>query len=468
MHSYGGRVYRWIRQAGLQEIDAAEVANQVFVSVARALPEYRRGEASGSFRKWLRTITYNAVTDWFRVQQKQVCQATGGSDNRTMLQNHAMSSVASTEGIKEISAEQAAMERVCQRTDPSVWRVFWLVTAEQMTPEEVAAECGVAPAPSMSRSIAWRRHFAGSWRVASGKTNRRRFRGAIMNATDQCLERQQIQRFLTGDCADEQAESIAEHLGRCAVCEALATEIVGQSGTIVRLARSFDDRIESEPACKELRRRLLGHPPTLLAQLALPLALGQYDLLEPIGQGGMGRVFKARQRLLKRSVAVKLLSPDRADDPDAVASFLHEMEAIGSLDHPHIVRAADAACLDGVYFLVMDYVPGLDVARLLDQLRQLACADACEVVRQAAVGLQYAHENGLVHCDIKPSNLLLTEQGVVKLLDLGLARFQQRESPNSSTVAGTVDYMAPSNGRCNSRSIFGPTFMPWAARCSNY
>jgi hypothetical protein len=265
-----------------------------------------------------------------------------------------------------------------------------------------------------------------------------------MDRLDQCLERPQIQRFLNGNCADDQAELIADHLGRCDSCSAIATEIIGQSDTIVRLARSLDDGLETESAWKDLRHRLLGSSPALLAQLPLPLALGQYDLIEPIGQGGMGRVFKARQRLLKRSVAVKLLSPDRADDPDAVANFLHEMEVIGSLDHPHIVSAVDADCVDGVYFLVMDYEPGLDLSRLQERLPRLTCADACEMVRQAAVGLQYAHENGLVHCDIKPSNLILTDQGVVKVLDLGLARFQHRESHNSIlTVAGTVDYMAP-------------------------
>jgi serine/threonine protein kinase len=264
-----------------------------------------------------------------------------------------------------------------------------------------------------------------------------------------CPERDQIRLFLGGSCGDEWAEAIANHLAECVVCSVAAKDIARQSDTIARLVELADRRLELEPACQEARRRLLGSSPPVMMP-SLPLTLGQYELVEPIGRGGMGRVFKAHHRHLKRTIAIKLLSPERAHDAEAVAAFLREMEAIGRLDSPYIVRATDASCVDGVYFLVMDYIPGADLARLLDRVPRLDVADACEIIRQAALGLQYAHENGLVHCDIKPSNLMLTDQGLVKILDLGLARFQAGNCATlSATVAGTVDYMAPEQWQPN-------------------
>jgi RNA polymerase sigma-70 factor (ECF subfamily) len=145
VRTYGGRIYRWARQGGLQDIDAAEVTNQVFVSVARGLPEFRQEKKGSSFRRWLRTITQHAVAAWYRAQNRDICPAVGGSDNRDILQLQAMSSIASsTGGHHGASAGEAAMERVRLRTDPKIWRIFLLVTAEQLTPAEVAVECDVS------------------------------------------------------------------------------------------------------------------------------------------------------------------------------------------------------------------------------------------------------------------------------------------------------------------------------------
>jgi hypothetical protein len=265
-----------------------------------------------------------------------------------------------------------------------------------------------------------------------------------MESASRCLDHRRIRLFLGGQCLEEQAEDIATHVAQCPACSAAVAEASRQSDTIVRMVRETDCRLELEPAFQGARRRLLGIPAPPLAMPALPLTIGQYELIEPIGKGGMGRVFKAVHQHLKRTMAVKVLAPERARDSDAVAGFLREMEAIGRLDCPYVVRATDAACVDGVYFLVMEYVPGLDLARLLDRIPRLGVADACEIIRQAALGLQYAHENGLVHCDIKPSNLMLAEDGTIQILDLGLARFRAEDSSaRVAAVAGTVDYMAP-------------------------
>ena len=180
--------------------------------------------------------------------------------------------------------------------------------------------------------------------------------------------------------------------------------------------------------------------------------LGEYELLAKLGEGGMGTVYKARQTRLKKIVALKVLPKQRTGDPRSQARFEREMEAIGQVDHPNIVRAMDAREIQGTAVLVMEYVKGLDLAQLVQRMGSLRIADACELVRQAALGLQYAHEHGLVHRDIKPSNLMLTVlpspsgrgaggeaaggEGVVKILDLGLALLG-RGQPAAVEMTGT-------------------------------
>lgn len=180
----------------------------------------------------------------------------------------------------------------------------------------------------------------------------------------------------------------------------------------------------------------------------IPRFIRDYELLSPLGQGGMGMVYQALHTRMKRTVALKLLTPDRMHSREAITRFEREMRAVGALDHPHIVRAYDAGEADGLHFLVMELVVGLDLASLLSRVGRLPVPDACEVVRQAALGLQHAHEHGMVHRDIKPSNLMLTRSGQVKILDLGLALLaagdpHPGELTGSQQVMGTLDYMAP-------------------------
>jgi serine/threonine-protein kinase len=180
------------------------------------------------------------------------------------------------------------------------------------------------------------------------------------------------------------------------------------------------------------------------------LTLGPYVLLERLGQGGMGQVFKARHQLMERLVAVKLIRKERLADPDALRRFHREIRAASQVAHPNVVIAHDAAQIGDTHFLVMEYVPGTDLARLVKQAGPLPVDRACDYVRQAALGLQHAHQRGLVHRDIKPQNLLLASEGeVVKVLDLGLARLSQASEQTQGdltqegTVMGTPDYLAP-------------------------
>jgi serine/threonine-protein kinase len=181
------------------------------------------------------------------------------------------------------------------------------------------------------------------------------------------------------------------------------------------------------------------------------LVLGGYVLLERIGEGGMGQVYKARHLRMRRVVALKLIHPDRLGNPQAVQRFEREVRAAAALAHPNIVLAYDANEVNGRHLLAMEYVEGTDLAASVAKGGVLPVAQACDCIRQAALGLQHAHERGLVHRDIKPHNLLLTPDGVVKILDMGLARLNQPGEPDDrrsamtqeGTVLGTPDYMAP-------------------------
>jgi tRNA A-37 threonylcarbamoyl transferase component Bud32 len=182
------------------------------------------------------------------------------------------------------------------------------------------------------------------------------------------------------------------------------------------------------------------------------LTLGPYVLLERLGAGGMGQVFKARHVLMRRLVALKVIRKDHLADPEIVSRFHREIRAVAQLAHPNIVLAHDAGQVGDTHFLVMEYVEGTDLARLVKKHGPLPVARACAYVRQAALGLQHAHERGLVHRDIKPANLLLATapgEAVVKVLDLGLARLSHGgeqtvgELTQEGAVMGTPDFIAP-------------------------
>jgi serine/threonine protein kinase len=184
----------------------------------------------------------------------------------------------------------------------------------------------------------------------------------------------------------------------------------------------------------------------------VPRVLGEYEMLDQIGGGGMGVVYKARHRRLKKLIAVKVLRPGLTCNREAVERFDREIEAIGRLQHVNLVGAMDAREENGLRYLVMEYVEGRNLTEIVHARGRLGVADACEIVRQAALGLEHAHQRKLVHRDIKPSNLMLSVEGVVKVLDLGLARLEDAPAGRCVLTAtgqalGTPDYMSPEQAR---------------------
>jgi len=177
--------------------------------------------------------------------------------------------------------------------------------------------------------------------------------------------------------------------------------------------------------------------------------LGKYKLLDHLGTGGMSSVYLAEHVLMQRRVAIKVLPKNRVEDSSYLARFHREAQAAAALDHRNIVRAYDVDNDGSIHYLVMEYVEGRDLQATVKRDGPMDFAAAAGYIRQAAEGLDHAHQAGLIHRDVKPANLLVDQKNVVKVLDLGLARFTTDEDRASLTVTydenvlGTADYLAP-------------------------
>ncbi len=272
-----------------------------------------------------------------------------------------------------------------------------------------------------------------------------------------CPERDLLEDFLLGKLDDVQYESVVLHIDQCDSCKQRVDQSSAPADTFAEALRETVDldELETERECAELVERLYqaaNEPDFFQAchvdrqATVVPSTIGPYEFLESIGSGGMGTVYRARHTRLKREVAIKVLREDRLSARQ-IARFEREIEAIGKVDHPNIVRATEADERDGTLFLVMELVDGANLNRVAMLNAPMRYQDACELIRQTATGLQHAHEHGLVHRDIKPSNLLLTRNGTIKIADLGLAMLRAEDEVEPLTalgaVMGTPDYLAP-------------------------
>jgi serine/threonine protein kinase len=270
-----------------------------------------------------------------------------------------------------------------------------------------------------------------------------------------CPTTEVLTDYSIGNLPLSSLNAVALHLERCPHCLRSLQGVDDSLDPLLAELRHPDgvellDEAELRPVLERLEGLCSDRQPLLDAPAGVRIGgrLGPYEILERLGEGGMGAVYKARHVHLGKLVALKVLPPERMGHADARARFLVEMKAVGRLNHRNIVLAHDAGVED-VPYLAMELLEGVDLHRLVKEHGPLSVSDACACIRQAALGLQHAHEHHLVHRDLKPSNLLLTPAGVVKILDLGLARLRsEREeadplAPPPAAAVGSIDFIAP-------------------------
>ena len=256
------------------------------------------------------------------------------------------------------------------------------------------------------------------------------------------------------DLSVEAAELVREFdtLGILDACVSLAT--------LATAGRSLEELAQADVVTILSERELLTRWQSERLKNAAPrsLVLGEYVLIDPLGKGGMGIVYRARHRRMDRLVALKTLTDQATGSDDSVQRFQREVRAAARLSHPNIVAAYDAGEHDDTHYLVMELVDGIDLSRLVRQSGPLSASTAVDYVRQAAAGFAYAHLQGIIHRDIKPQNLLVDRKQHVRILDMGLARLNpanaasepiatsaagQTELTQSGVIMGTVDFMSP-------------------------
>ncbi|HUG92910.1 MAG TPA: DUF4019 domain-containing protein [Planctomycetaceae bacterium] len=296
---------------------------------------------------------------------------------------------------------------------------------------------------------------------------------------DQLLhpEPQTLRAFHLGQLEPGAIDAVERHLAECQpCCETLAG--LGDD-TFVSLVRGVDTVSDTPGASRPDDPTLVGEQRTSVPPGDIPPELAghsRYRVLELLGSGGMGAVYRAEHRLMRRTVALKVVNPRLTEHPSAVERFQREVRAAARLNHPNIVTAHDAEQAGGLHFMVMEFVDGTDLAEVVRRRGPLPAAEACDYIRQAALGLQHAHEQGMVHRDIKPQNLMVEGQGsrdkgqtasdrtdllpstldprplTLKILDFGLAHFAseagtQAGLTEAGAMMGTPDYMAPEQAR---------------------
>lgn len=197
------------------------------------------------------------------------------------------------------------------------------------------------------------------------------------------------------------------------------------------------------------------------------LTLGDYLITDGIGEGGMGQVFKAVHKVMGRECAVKVL-PLHKSTRESRDSFMREIRLQAGMDSPYVVRVYDAGKEGSVHYMVTEYVPGTDLRQLIRRNGALSMGDAALIISQAALGLQYAHEMGIIHRDVKPGNILVTPEGHAKVSDIGLATWSMGldDDPRAGKIVGTADYLSPEQVR-NPRSV-GPLSDIYSLGCTLY
>ena len=263
-----------------------------------------------------------------------------------------------------------------------------------------------------------------------------------------CPSTEKLSAFSLGKLTDAEVEAIGRHLAKCPSCTAAvqnvpADSFVGQlkaarrpTGATMLPPGATLGQFQSpaSAAGPDVPPELQGHP--------------KYRMVRALGEGGMGKVYLVEHLVMKTQVALKVVSQTLLASAEALDRFHREIQTAAQLVHPNIVRALDAEAAGGLHLLVMEYVEGWSLEKVVTEKGPMAVVQACRVAHQAAQGLQYAHGKGMIHRDIKPQNLMVTRQGQVKILDFGLAKMVREQAQGhgatqAGAFMGTPEYVAP-------------------------
>jgi urea transport system substrate-binding protein len=250
---------------------------------------------------------------------------------------------------------------------------------------------------------------------------------------EHCPSREKLERLASGSLDAAEQTTLATHVRACVTCQQSMASVHPHQATADWRPppEAENESAAADPLLEELRK----HP--------------RYRVTGVLGRGGMGTVYKAEQRMLERPVVLKVIRPELVAKPEVVQRFQREAKLAARLAHPNIVAVYEAEAFGSTQMLVMEFIEGVNLAELVAERGLLPVAESCELIRQAAVGLEYVHNQGLVHRDIKPHNLLVSRIGQVKILDLGMATLkrepnsQQEELTADRHFLGTADFAAP-------------------------
>ncbi|MBI1249080.1 protein kinase [bacterium] len=255
----------------------------------------------------------------------------------------------------------------------------------------------------------------------------------------------QLNAYGLGQLPSDEATVIEKHISECEPCCETIADLAGND-TFLGLLQNAERTVDQQSG------------PTSQNSDGVPGPLAEhsrYEILGLVGKGGMGDVYKARHRKMQRTVALKVIKRELVRQSEAVDRFHREVRAAAQLSHPNIVTSHDADQAGDFHFMVMEYVDGVDLAQVVRDRGALPIREACDYIRQAALGLQHAHQQGMVHRDIKPHNLMVMADGTVKVLDFGLASLAPRTLPDADAaeadsdltiagaIMGTPDFISP-------------------------
>jgi formylglycine-generating enzyme required for sulfatase activity len=290
-----------------------------------------------------------------------------------------------------------------------------------------------------------------------------------MRNSHDCPKEDILMRWNAGSLKTQEFEAVSDHLETCGNCQAYIEKLEDHSITISeqlagitpadldRARQSIEDDIQTAKSISSLLAELsLQNAEPFVPSLQVPCELRQYDVEKLLGIGGMGEVYAARHKNLKRAVALKVIRSNRQDDPVAQSHFLREIETAGQLDHPNLVRAYDAWEQDGFVFLAQELLDGDSLRWLATQGKIHTASEILNYTSEICCGVEQLHARGFLHRDIKPSNAMRLRDGTIKLIDYGLAVPADINESGIASRAGTVGYMAPEqasgNGAIDQRS----------------